>query len=343
MKPVDIPDFSVLGPYGACVGQTPERPIKVLAHLTAGRIEAFVVQVLFAMAVRRSFDHGRLFVVHDRAAPFKSEIVGMADIVTYAWHVPANVTMPLDFLDPSSDAVFRSPNSTWLSLGATRADIVLVESMMDWRRLGWFPSVPRFTWANDAVAAVRTAMFALGVDPKWWYVAAAVPEGLNDTDAGMLHAAFARVADILSREFGAQLLLVGDPSAPFGALPDNVIDARTLPRGQVGQAFAVARARFLLDILPSAWLWFAASFGTPWLRRVPAHDIPPLPGRGFVLPVRDDGEVANALEAGTRRMIARTAESPFWRLTEPERAAIPANTLQLPVPFGPPARSILDP
>ena len=120
-----LPNFSNLGPYGGQSGASPARSITIFAHLLADRWDDFLIQNLYAAAVRRSFDHARLFVFYHNGPPFHRDIAKMNADITYAWRADGTASIPLDYFDSSHDAALRSGSPVWYEQGCDKPDLML--------------------------------------------------------------------------------------------------------------------------------------------------------------------------------------------------------------------------
>jgi len=335
-----LPNFSNLGPYGVESGASPARSFTIFAHLLSDRLDEFLIQNLYAAAACRSFNHARLFVFYHNRPPFHRDITKMNTNITYSWQADGTASIPLDYFDSSKDAALRSGSPVWYEQSCDKPDLMLLPSIMDWRHLGAFERPPRFVLPRGQVPTINRAFRSLGVDPNWWYCAATVPDHDAIVNLDEFSATLRVVADVIVKEHGACLVLVGDPATKLGPLPDGVIDARSLPRGIFGQAYAIAKARFLFDFFPSPWLWLAFGLDTPWLRRTDTHAAIPLPGRGFIFAAPSASNDGPRTASAVTAMIRETEDCPMWRSDPRDNFGPAKNRMDLPMPWGPNARMI---
>lgn len=333
-----IPNFSGLGPHGVRPGASPMHPCTIFAHLLAEGFEEFLIQGLYASAVRRCFEHSRLFVFHRKDCAHQQAVASMLPDITHAWRGDANTSIPMDYFDPSNDAAIRASTEFWYQQECHKPDVMLVPSMMNWRHLGVFEQAPRLVLPRDPLPGLSSALRGLGVDANWWFCAVAVP----DHDAGANLAAFGAslhaIAEVITKQHAAGLVLVGDPETILEETPPGVIDARGLPDGAIGQAYAISKARFLLEPVASPWLWVAFGLDVPWSRRVDAATPIKLPGRGFAFVA--DLSNANAHAAAARVMVNETPDCPIWRAPSSTDRRPARNCFDLPMPEGPDARVV---
>jgi hypothetical protein len=338
MDPVDIPNFSDLGPHGVQPGASPMYPCTIFAHLLADGLEEFLIQSLYASAVRRCFDHSRLFVFHRKEHAHHQAVPSMFPDITYTWRGDTNTSIPMDYFDPSNHTVIRASDEFWYQQECHKPDIMLVPSMMDWRHLGAFERSPRLVLPRDRLPDINTALRGLGVDANWWFCAVAVPG--HDTGARLdaFGASLHAIAEVITKQYAAGLVLVGDPETILETTPSGVIDARGLPDGTVGQAYVISKARFLIEPEASPWLWVAFGLDVPWSRRVNSVAAIKLPGRGFVF-TADPGD-ADAHAAVARVMVHETRDCPIWRAPSDDDRVPARNFMDLPMRLGPDARVV---
>ncbi|MDE0811093.1 MAG: hypothetical protein OSB69_17470 [Alphaproteobacteria bacterium] len=339
MRSDAIPNFSNLGPQDVRPGAMPERACTIFAHLLADRLDEFLIQNLYASAARQCFDHGRLFVFHRNGREHHQSIVKMNSDIIYNWRGQGNSSIPMDFFDNTLNAALRAGDDTWYTQGCAKLDLMLVPSMMNWRHLGAFERPPRLSVPRHLVPQISEALRALDVDPNWWFCAIAVPESDAGADLDAFNASLIALTELVVGQFGAGLVLVGDPETALGALPSNVSDARRLPESVIGQGFVISKARFLMELTPSPWLWLAFGLDVPWLRRVKAATPSKLPGRGFIYP-SGPGDT-NAAMAAARAMIRETQDCPMWRAGRAHDPVPAPNAMHLPMHDGPNAQFIV--
>lgn len=339
MHPDAIPNFSDLGPHDVQPGVSTARACSIFAHVLANNLEDFLIQSLYASAVRRCFDHSRLFVFHSKAEARLQVVPAMLPDITYTWRGDGDNAIPMDFFDPSNDIVLRAGSAFWYQQGCDKPDIMLVPSMMNWRHLGAFERTPRFDPPRDRVPNINQALRELSVDPNWWFCAIAVPECGAGADLDAFSASLNALTELVVGQFGAGLVLVGDPDTALGPLPSNVSDARRLPEGVIGQGYVISKARFLMELTPSPWLWLAFGLDVPWLRRVETATPSKLPGRGFIYP-SGPGDT-NAAVAAARAMIRETQDCPMWRAGRADDPVPAPNAINLPMRDGPDAQFIV--
>jgi hypothetical protein len=334
--PDAIPDFSGLGPHGVRPGELPSRECRIFAHLLAQEFEPFLIQALYAAAVKLCFDHAKLFAYHGKIDTRLAGVLSMLPDITFTWRGQDRSTIPMDYFDPSSGAALSAASAQWRDLGCEKPDVMLLPSMMDWRHLGAFGRAPRFVLPRDRVPAINQALRDLGLAMTWWYCALAVPDHDTEADLEAWRSAMRSGAEIIADRHAASLVLVGDPETDIGRLPAGVLDARNLPDGVLGQSYVVSRARFLLDLVSTPWLWVAYGFGVPWAMRVSA-DVPvKFPGQGFVFPA--DPADSEKLAAAILAIIHETRDCPQWRATVSDRHGPAPNQIFLPMSPGPDAR-----
>lgn len=338
MHPDAIPDFSHRGPHGVTPGAGPARGCTIFAHLLADRLDGFLIQSLYAAAVRRCFDHPRLFVFCRKDQPRHQAVPLMLPDITFTWRGGGKESIPMDFFDFSKGAAIRSGNAEWHQLGCDAPDIMLVPSMMDWRHLGAFERAPRLDLPRDRVPEINQAFRGLGVDPNWWFCALAVPDHDAGADLVRFNSALSAIDRVITKQYAAGLVLVGDPETPLDQVPPGVFDARQLPQGVLGQAYVISKARFLVEPIPSPWLWLAFGLDVPWLRRTNSAAPDKLPGRGFLYPADLDDTPAHA--AAVEAMIGETLDCPMWRSGRADDPGPAANLVHLPMHAGPDARVI---
>lgn len=336
MHPDNIPDFTSLGPHGIRPGASPERACTIFAHLLADGLDGFLIQGLYASAARRCFDHTRLFVFHGKAREHHRAVPAMLPDVTYSWRGDENTAIPMDYFDPSSNATIRAGTEFWYQQGCHKPDIMLVPSMMDWRHLGGFERAPRFELPRDRIPDINQAFRDLGADANWWFCAVAVPDHDAGADLGAFGVTLDALAEIVTKQHGAGLILVGDPETTLDRTPPGVIDARSLPEGIIGQAYVISKARFLMEPVPSPWLWLAFGLDVPWLRRATSAAAIKLPGRGYVY-AGDIDNVENH-RAAARAMIRETQDCPMWRAGRADDPRPARNCFDLPMRAGPDAK-----
>jgi len=336
--PDAIPDFTSFGPYAAQPGVSPSQACMVFAHLLAESFETFLVQALYAVAARRCFDHARLFVYHGKVDERLAAIPSMLPDITFTWRANDRSSIPLDYFDSSNDAALRAGSARWYEQSCDKPDIMLLPSMMDRRHLGAFARPPRFEVPRDRVSKINKAVRDRGLAMNWWFCALAVPDHDAALDPDVFSAALHATSEVVSKRHGATLVLVGDPRTTVSEIPPGILDMRDLPDGIFGQAYVISKARFLLELTPTPWLWMAFGLDVPWLRRVESTFPSQLPGRGSLF-VADPDDFAT-LSAAIRATIAETRESPVWRPTV-SVSNIPApNRFDLPMKSGPDARFV---
>ena len=340
MDPEAIPNFSNLGPKGIPLGTSPTRPFTIFAHLLGDRLDTFLIQNLYAAAVARNFEHARLFVFHSGPQSFKRQVTTLNSAITHAWRVDGDTSLPLEFFDASMDAPIKAGHRMWYEQGCAKPNLMLLPSMMDYRHLGAFGRPPRLVLPDDRISDIAVALRDRGLDPNWWFCAMAVPDTATDETASELKVALRQLATLVGEEFGASIVLVGNPSITLDPLPIGVIDGRALPHGVIGQGFAVARSRFLLEMEPSPWLWPAFGFNTPWVRFVASKTVLSLPGRGFVVLAPDSDTRLVRLADAARAMITETEDCSGWRVERRAAHAPAPNRMLLPMPRGPAAREL---
>lgn len=337
-NPDAIPDFSAFGPHGIQPGVSPSDACMVFAHLLGETFDVFLIQALYAVAARRCFDHARLFVYHGKVEARLAAVPSMLPDITFTWRANDRSSIPLDYFDSSNDAALRAGSERWYEQSCDKPDVMLLPSMMDWRHLGAFERPPRFEVPRDRVSKINRAVRERGLAMNWWFCAVAVP----DHDAAFDPAAFVdalRVtSDIVAKRHGAPLVLVGDPETPLAEIPPGVVDLRDLPEDLFGQTYVISKARFLVELAPTPWLWVAFGLDVPWLRRVDSEEPRKYPGRGSLF-AAGLGDFAR-LEGAIRAMIAETRDCPLWRPTATPTPTRAPNRLDLPMKPGPDARFI---
>lgn len=337
-SPDAIPDFSAFGPHAVQPGVSPSNACMVFAHLLAETFDTFLVQALYAVATRRCFDHARLFVYHGKVGERLAAVPSMLPDITFTWRANDRSSIPLDYFDSSNDAALRAGSERWYEQSCDKPDVMLLPSMMDWRHLGAFERPPRFELPRDRVSKINRAVRERGLAMNWWFCAVAVPDHDAVFDREGFTAALGAANEVVSARHGAALVLVGDPRTRLAEIPPGVLDMRDLPEGIFAQAYVISKARFLLELAPTPWLWIAFGMDVPWLRRVESTEPTKFPGRGCLF-AAGLGDITR-LDAAMRATIAETRDSPLWRPTAaPDRTA-PPNRFELPMRPGPDARFV---
>jgi hypothetical protein len=334
--PDAIPDFAAFGPYTNPPGVSPSQACMVFAHLLAETFDGFLVQALYAVAARRCFDHARLFVYHGKVDERLAAVPSMLPDITFTWRANDRSSIPLDYFDSSNDAALRAGSERWYEQSCDKPDVMLLPSMMDWRHLGAFERPPRLELPRDRISKINKAVRERGLAMNWWFCAVAVPDRDSVFDREGFNAALGAATETVSGRHGAALVLVGDPSTQLAELPAGVLDLRDLSEGVFAQSYVISKARFLLELAPTAWLWIAFGMDVPWLRRAESTEPSKLPGRGCLV-AASLGDFAR-LNAALRAMIAETRECPLWRPTATIDQRPAPNRLELPMRPGPDAR-----
>lgn len=335
-NPDAIPNFSDFGPYGVRPGETPANACMVFAHLLAESFDTFLIQALYAVAARRCFEHARLFVYHGKVDPRLAAVPSLLPDITFTWRANDRSSIPLDYFDSSNDAALRAGSERWYEQSCDKPEVMLLPSMMDWRHLGAFERTPRIEVPRDRVSKINKAVRERGLPMNWWFCALAVPDHDSSADLGAFVTTTRVASDVICKQHGAQLVLVGDPRTELPEMPPGVLDLRDLPEDLFAQTYVISKARFLMELTPTPWLWLAFGLDVPWVRRVDATVPLKLPGRGYLYAAaQEDGA---RLGTVIRAMIAETRDCPMWRASAPARTLPAPNCLQLPMAFGPDAQ-----
>ncbi|MDA1309131.1 MAG: TIGR04372 family glycosyltransferase [Proteobacteria bacterium] len=244
-----------------------DHPFIIFAGLFDRTLGGFIHHNLFCASVSLNYSNAKLHVCYTDDRPYLADIIEMNPHIHQCWTSDGLDNPFLGYFDGTSTRQSHDQQAMWEAGGASEPDFLLVPWMMDHRKLsGFFPRA-HLRIPPEKRDALQARLTSLGVDTKTWFCTLHYREagyldrpadGARDLDQDHVSAIIQHV----TRDLGGQIIRLGHPGMAALDRQDGVVDL-SVDDNFMLQAYAVARARYHLQITDSGPMALAQGLGTP--------------------------------------------------------------------------------